>query len=45
MEVGFLQTAFTTTHLDLEHWLVVVAMASLVLWVDEIRKLIMRARG
>lgn len=45
VEVGFLQTAFTTTHLDLEHWLVVVAMASLVLWVDEIRKLIMRARG
>lgn len=45
VEVGFLQRAFSTTHLDLTHWVIVVAMASLVLWVDELRKLILRARG
>ena len=45
VEVPFLQAAFTTAPLDLMHWVVVVVMASLVLWVDEIRKLIMRARG
>ncbi|MBO3725022.1 cation-translocating P-type ATPase [Actinomyces bowdenii] len=45
VEIPLLQTAFSTAPLDLTHWMVVVAMASLVLWVDEIRKLIMRARG
>ena len=45
VEVPFLQTAFSTEPLDLKHWAVVVAMSSLVLWVDEIRKAIVRARA
>ena len=44
VEVPFLQAAFSTTSLDLTHWVVCVAMASLVLWVDEARKLVHRAR-
>ena len=43
VQVGFLQTAFGTASLDLTHWGVCVAMASSVLWFDEIRKLIRRA--
>ena len=42
VEVPFLQAAFSTTGLDLAHWAVCLAMASSVLWVDEIRKLIRR---
>ena len=42
VEVPFLQTAFSTTSLDPVHWAVVIGMASLVLWVDELRKLISR---
>ncbi len=43
VEVPFLQAAFSTAGLDLTHWAVCVAMASLVLWVDEARKLVGRA--
>ena len=45
VEVPVLQVAFSTEPLDPTHWAVVVAMASLVLWVDEIRKAVRRARG
>ena len=45
VEVPVLQVAFSTEPLDPIHWAVVVAMASLVLWVDEIRKAVRRARG
>ena len=44
VEAPFLQAAFSTKPLDVTHWAIVVAMSSLVLWVDEIRKLIRRAR-
>ncbi|WP_167146933.1 cation-translocating P-type ATPase [Actinomyces sp. ZJ308] len=42
VEVPFLQAAFSTTSLDPAHWAVVIVMASLVLWVDELRKLTSR---
>ncbi len=45
VEIGFLQTAFGTASLDLMHWGVCFAMASTVLWFDEIRKLIRRSRA
>ncbi|WP_127843064.1 cation-translocating P-type ATPase [Actinomyces wuliandei] len=47
VEVPLLQAAFSTRPLDLTHWAVVVAMASLVLWADELRKVVARvaARG
>ena len=45
VEVPVLQVAFSTEPLDPTHWAVVVAMASLVLWVGEIRKAVRRARG
>jgi len=44
VEVPFLQVAFGTAGLDLAHWGVAVAMASSVLWFDELRKLLWRAR-
>ena len=44
-QVPFLQTAFGTTPLDLAHWGVAIAMASLVLWFDELRKLVYRLTG
>ncbi|PUB25959.1 calcium-translocating P-type ATPase/potassium/sodium efflux P-type ATPase,TIGR01523 [Promicromonospora sp. AC04] len=44
VQVPFLQVAFGTAGLDLAHWGVAVAMASSVLWFDEIRKLVWRAR-
>ncbi|MFJ2370402.1 cation-translocating P-type ATPase [Microbacterium sp. NPDC087665] len=43
VEVPFLQVAFGTAHLDLAHWATCVALASLVLWYDEIRKIVLRA--
>ncbi|WP_051208315.1 cation-translocating P-type ATPase [Propionicicella superfundia] len=43
VEVPVLQTAFGTASLDLRHWAVVVALASTVLWADELRKLVLRA--
>ena len=42
VQVGFLQTAFGTASLDLRHWLVCAALASSVLWADELRKLLLR---
>lgn len=39
-----LQIAFGTAPLDAAHWIGAVALASLVLWVEEIRKAIIRAR-
>jgi Ca2+-transporting ATPase len=44
VQVPFLQVAFGTASLDLAHWAVAVAMASSVLWFDELRKLLWRAR-
>ncbi|KAE8763349.1 cation-translocating P-type ATPase [Georgenia thermotolerans] len=44
VEVPFLQTAFGTASLDLAHWAVALAMASVVLWFDEARKLLYRLR-
>jgi Ca2+-transporting ATPase len=48
VNVGFLNVAFGTVPLSLEQWLVCAAMASLVLWVSELRKWLwrtMRNRG
>ena len=45
VHISFLQTAFGTTTLDAAHWAVAVAMASTVLWFDELRKLFLRRRG
>ncbi len=42
VEVPILQGAFGTATLNLEHWLFCVAAASMVLWLEEIRKLIVR---
>ncbi|ANS31416.1 P-type HAD superfamily ATPase [Rhodococcus opacus] len=42
VQVPFLGAAFTTEPLAPTQWLVCVAMASTVLWVSEIRKLIIR---
>jgi len=44
VQVPFLQVAFGTASLDLAHWGVAVAMASSVLWFDELRKLLWRVR-
>ncbi|MTB87049.1 cation-translocating P-type ATPase [Aeromicrobium senzhongii] len=43
VEVPFLQVAFGTGSLDLVHWGVCTALASVVLWYDEVRKLVIRA--
>jgi calcium-translocating P-type ATPase len=45
VEAPFLAEAFGTVPLDLAHWGVAIAMASLVLWFDELRKVVLRARG
>ena len=42
VHVGFLNTAFGTVPLTLDQWLVCVAMASAVLWLQELRKLLHR---
>ena len=44
VHVPFLQTAFGTASLDGEHWLIALAMASSVLWAEELRKLVSRLR-
>ncbi len=44
VEVPFLQTAFGTTHMDHTEWLVSLGVASVVLWVEELRKLVVRIR-
>ncbi len=41
----FLNTAFDTTPIALADWGVCIAMASLVLWVEEIKKFILRMSG
>jgi P-type Ca2+ transporter type 2C len=45
VHVGFLNTAFGTVSLAPHQWLVCLAMASAVLWFDELRKLVARAFG
>ncbi len=42
VQLPFLNTAFTTTPLSLNQWLVCIGVASTVLWVSEARKLILR---
>lgn len=42
VHVPFLQTAFGTAPLDLEQWLVTIGMASVVLWAEELMKLVRR---
>ncbi|TFD31821.1 cation-translocating P-type ATPase [Cryobacterium sp. TMT1-19] len=45
VELPLLQTAFGTTSMDPLHWAVCVGMASVVLWVEELRKWILRVRA
>jgi Ca2+-transporting ATPase len=45
VELPFLQTAFGTASLGVARWGVAVAMASVVVWFDELRKLIWRLRN
>lgn len=47
VNIGFLNVAFGTVPLTLEQWLTCAAMASVVLWYSELRKLVLRtwARG
>ena len=45
VHLSFLQQAFDTAPLDVTEWLIVVALASAVLWVDEVRKLLRRVRS
>ncbi|WP_018076639.1 cation-translocating P-type ATPase [Thiobacillus denitrificans] len=45
VHVGFLNTAFGTVPLTPDQWLVCVAMASVVLWFEELRKLAARVFG
>ncbi|MGK2349055.1 cation-translocating P-type ATPase [Actinomyces sp. W5033] len=45
VQVPVLQAAFSTAPLDLTHWAVCLVMGSLVLWFDELRKVVRRARG
>ena len=42
VEVPFLQVAFGTASMDLAHWGACVALASVVLWYDELRKVVLR---
>ncbi|MGV3759012.1 MAG: cation-translocating P-type ATPase, partial [Actinomycetota bacterium] len=42
VQVGFLNDPFDTTPLDLRSWLICAALASLVLWADEAKKLLQR---
>ena len=43
--VPFLNTAFGTTPIGATDWALCIAMASMVLWVDELKKLILRMSG
>ncbi len=45
VEVPFLQMAFGTAPLDLAHWGITFALASIVLWADEVLKWARRVRG
>ncbi|MCL3837205.1 cation-translocating P-type ATPase [Aeromicrobium duanguangcaii] len=42
VEIPVLQVAFGTGSLDLVHWVVCTALASVVLWYDEVRKIVIR---
>ena len=42
--VGPLQRLFDTTSIDLGHWLIATAVASSVVWVEELRKAVARRR-
>jgi magnesium-transporting ATPase (P-type) len=42
VEVSFLQVAFGTASMDPTHWTACVALGSVVLWYDELRKLVLR---
>ncbi len=42
VEVPFLQIAFGTASLDLTHWAACISLASVVLWYDELRKVVLR---
>lgn len=43
VHVPVLQTAFSTVALDARQWLMCLGLASVVLWYDELRKLVLRA--
>ena len=43
--VPFLNSAFDTTPIALQDWVLCIGMASIVLWVEEIKKFILRATG
>jgi magnesium-transporting ATPase (P-type) len=45
VHVPLLQDAFDTAHLSLGQWLLCTALASCVLWLDELRKLVLCARS
>lgn len=45
VHIPFLQTAFGTTPLTPQHWIVAFAMASTVLWAEELVKIIRRSTG
>ena len=45
VETPLLQTAFGTASMDVEHWVACVALASVVLWVEEVRKVVIRMRA
>ncbi|KAB1641717.1 cation-translocating P-type ATPase [Gulosibacter chungangensis] len=44
VHVPFMQVAFGTAALDLQHWIIAVAMASIVLWAEELVKLFRRIK-
>ena len=44
VEVPFLQVAFGTASMDLAHWTVCLGLSSVVLWYDEMRKVLLRTR-
>jgi P-type Ca2+ transporter type 2C len=43
VHLGFLNVAFSTVPLSWDQWLVCVAIGSMVLWLSEVRKLVVRA--
>ena len=44
VHLSWLQQAFDTAPLDITEWLITLALASAVLWVDELRKLLHRSK-
>ena len=45
LDLAFLDLAFGTVPLEFQQWLLCAAMASVVLWFSELRKLVIRAWG